>query len=91
MKQLSTFLVACLLSLGSGFAYAGDVNINTDNAVQLAAELKGIGLTKAEAIVAYREEHGDFSTADDLIQVKGIGQRTIDANRVFIKLNNEEK
>ena len=61
------------------------ININKadENAI---AQLKGIGLKKAQAIVAYRKEHGDFSTMDELLNVKGIGQFVLDKNRAYIRL-----
>ena len=57
------------------------ININQANAVELAG-LANIGPKKARQIVAYRETHGEFSSIDDLRKVKGIGQATVDKNRV---------
>lgn len=57
------------------------VNINTADGETLAAELKGIGLKRAKAILAYRDEHGPFKTIDDLIKIKGISKRIVDQNR----------
>jgi competence protein ComEA len=57
------------------------VNINTADAKTLDDALLGIGLRKAEAIVAYRKQHGPFKSVDGLDQVKGIGSKTIDSNR----------
>lgn len=54
---------------------AGVVNINTATAAELAF-LPGIGPKAAERIIAYREEHGPFKKTTDLMQVKGIGDRT---------------
>lgn len=53
------------------------VNLNTADAATLTRELKGIGATKAKAIVDYREEHGPFSSVDELLEVKGIGSATL--------------
>lgn len=39
--------------------------------------LNGIGPAKAQAIIQFREEHGFFSTAEDLLQVPGIGEKTL--------------
>jgi competence protein ComEA len=47
----------------------------------LSAELEGIGMSKAIAIVEYREAHGPFKSPDELVLVKGIGERTIELNR----------
>lgn len=49
------------------------ININTATAEELQA-LPGIGKTRAEAIVAYREEHGPFIYVEDLRAVSGIGE-----------------
>ena len=56
------------------------ININTAESAELIA-LNGIGTTKARAIVAYREEHGAFSSVDDLLNVDGIGEATLDKLR----------
>ena len=47
-------------------------------------------LSKAEAIVAYRDENGQFKHADELVNVKGIGLRTVDINRDYILLDNDK-
>ncbi len=62
------------------------VNINTASAEQLASNLKGIGLKKAQAIVNYRNEYGDFKSANELTAVKGIGEKTLEKNREKIGL-----
>ena len=62
------------------------VNINADNAETLSAGLSGIGLKKAEAIVAYRKRKGNFTSVDQLTEVKGIGSATVAKNRDRIKL-----
>lgn len=73
-------LAAALLAaaLLAPVAHAGPVNVNTADAKTLARELSGIGLSKAEAIVAHREKHGPFKSADDLAKVKGIGAKTVE-------------
>ena len=62
-------------------AALASVNINTADAKTLVAELKGIGLKRAKAILAYRDEHGPFKSIDDLIKIKGISKRIVDQNR----------
>ena len=59
---------------------SGLININTATASQLTA-LNGIGETKAAAIVEYREQHGDFSSVDDLLNVPGIGEKILEGLR----------
>ena len=70
---------------------AGPVNINTADAETISAELKGVGLAKARAIVEYRKKHGPFRNADDLSLVKGIGERTVEINRADIKVRDSAK
>ena len=62
------------------------VNINTANAQTLAEKLTGIGEARAGDIVRYRETYGSFVSADELAEVKGIGQSTVDRNRDVITL-----
>ena len=62
------------------------VNINKADAATIAAVLTGIGTSKAEAIVAYREMHGAFTSIEELREVKGIGMATLDRNRERISL-----
>ena len=72
-------------------ALAGPVNVNTADAETISAELKGIGLTKAQAIVEYRQKHGPFRNAEELSLVKGIGERTVEMNRSNIRVSSEKK
>src|SRR5262245_58702555 len=53
------------------------ININTANVDELKT-LKGIGATKAEAIVDYRTQHGSFKTIEDLGNVKGINGKIME-------------
>ncbi len=62
------------------------VNINTANAQTLEEKLVGIGEARAGDIVRYREIYGLFVSADELAEVKGIGQSTVDRNRDVITL-----
>ncbi|BAJ02949.1 ComEA family DNA-binding protein [Shewanella violacea] len=62
-----------------------NVNINTSSIEQLVL-LKGIGESKAKAIVEYRESNGKFMAIGDLSKVKGIGAKLVDKNRLFLSL-----
>lgn len=62
------------------------VNINTASAEQLATNLKGIGMKKAQAIIEYRKEFGDFKSINELTAVKGIGEKTLEKNRAKLGL-----
>ena len=65
------------------------ININTASAEELA-QLKGVGPSHAAKIVAYREKNGPFKTPEDLTQVSGIGQKTLDANLDSIIVQDPE-
>ncbi|WP_373001746.1 ComEA family DNA-binding protein [Marinobacter sp.] len=82
MKRTPIFATLVLLfSLVTGFAYAEEATININTAdVATLASLNGIGQSKAEAIVAYREANGPFAVTADLTKVKGIGERTVEKN-----------
>ena len=92
---LLIFLVASLAGVNSVLAQTDDapslattemskLDINTADAESLAANLVGIGLTKAQEIVRYREAHGDFVTIEELAEVKGIGLATVEKNRHLV-------
>ena len=65
---------------------AAPVNINQATAEQLADNLQGIGLKKAQAIVQYRKQYGAFKSTDDLLNVKGIGASIVEKNKTDILL-----
>lgn len=89
----STFLLSSLLCLlgvaGIGFATpsqekaesASEVRVDINKAgVTELTKLPGIGEQMAKRIVAYREENGPFEKAEDLMNVRGIGEKS------FLKL-----
>lgn len=61
------------------------ININTSSIEQLVL-LKGIGESKAKAIVEYRESKGKFKNIDELINVKGVGPQLVEKNRAVLSL-----
>ena len=86
MKSLLTVLATGLFSI---WAWAAQpVNVNSASAEDIAEALKGIGMSKAAAIVDYRNANGKFKHIDELVNVKGIGIRTVDINRELILLEN---
>ena len=58
------------------------ININTADEAQLIT-LTGIGATRAQAIIAYREENGPFAAIEDIMNVQGIKEGT------FAKIKDE--
>lgn len=79
----------CFATAKQAYAYLLDqqmseknarININTAHASELMT-LDGIGIKTAQAIVAYRQQMGKFHSIDELIQVKGIGAKTLEKNR----------
>ena len=66
------------ISDGGISSSSGDViNINTANLEQLM-KISGVGKTKAEAIISYREKNGDFKKKEDITKVRGIGKATFE-------------
>ena len=73
MKRILSFLVLALAGINLAFAA---VNINTATPCELDG-VKGIGPSKAQAIVDYRSKNGPFKSLDDLKNVKGFGEKSI--------------
>jgi competence protein ComEA len=90
MKLLRKILPVAVLLLPL-FAAAAPVDVNTADAETISKSLKGVGMSKAEAIIEYRKKHGPFKNADELTLVKGIGERTVDLNRADIKVGPVEQ
>ena len=63
------------------------ININRASESELTS-LHGIGSSKAQAIILYREMFGNFKTIDDLEKVKGIGPKTIEKNRTRLRVQD---
>ena len=80
-KILAAAAVLGLSSLTFAADPAEPVDINTASAETLAEAIRGVGIKRARAIVSYREEHGAFSSVDELTQVRGIGEKTVEKSR----------
>jgi competence protein ComEA len=80
MNMLRSLFFACLV-IASTAVYAEKLNINTADADQIAAEMSGVGASRAQAIVDYRNQNGKFKSIEELSNVKGIGEATVDKNR----------
>ena len=77
MNFLAKLLLLTSLCIGTTFA-AVDINIATQSELE---SVKGLGPTKAKAIVAHREKNGPYKSLDDLDAVKGFGKASIDRLR----------
>jgi competence protein ComEA len=89
MRFISSLLLSVGLGLASFAALAGPVDINTADAGTLARELNGVGPARAQAIVAYRNEHGPFRSVDDLALVKNMPRKVIDNNRELLRVDGK--
>ena len=85
-------LLPLLLSTLTAPAWAGSpVNVNTADADELAAALDGVGMSKAQAIVEFRDAHGSFKHPDELVKVTGIGLATVNQNRQNIQVSDDRE
>lgn len=88
-RAVLALIVSLALVTGSAWALPdGAVNVNTAPAQELAAALDGVGAARAQAIVDYREQFGQFEAAEDLLAVRGIGQHVIETNREKIHFSD---
>ncbi len=76
-----------MLYLIPAVASTGKVNINTDDKAQLVT-LKNVGDKIADRIIEYRKTH-PFEVPEDIMKVKGIGQKVFDSNKDRIIVKNE--
>lgn len=60
------------------------VNINTASVDQLSEGLNGVGMKRAQGIVKYREANGVFTSVEQLLAVKGIGEKVLEKNKKII-------
>ncbi len=81
----AAFLLVCLLL--APMSQAAVVNINKADAAALVENLEGIGPKKAAAIVSYRRKNGSFKSLDELLNIKGIGEKTLKKNKGQLSLS----
>ncbi|ROS05126.1 competence protein ComEA [Sinobacterium caligoides] len=79
--------MATVIAAEDGSLIVERVDINSADADMLAEMLSGVGLTRAKAIIAYRQLHGDFKSAEELAEVKGVSERMVAQNSTRIRLN----
>ena len=87
--RISAILLSLFLWFGMHTLYAveGTVNINIASVEKLAKTLSGIGLKRAKQIVEYRERFGPFTSVEQLGNVNGIGEKTVEKNRDQLTIN----
>lgn len=93
MNHLRTFTAAALalallMIAVPSFAADGQVNINQAGADELSL-LPRVGPAIAERIVDFRKENGPFKTLEDLMLVRGIGEKTFDLLKPYLRLSGE--
>lgn len=87
---MKTTAMALIVGVLPALCLASEVDLNTADAETLARELDGVGNARAEAIVDYREQHGSFLSVDELLNVTGIGEYVLEANRSKIQVEQPE-
>ncbi|HRP75259.1 MAG TPA: helix-hairpin-helix domain-containing protein [Rhodocyclaceae bacterium] len=85
MKRLLRSLILALALSPMAAIATGPVDINAADAASLE-QVKGIGPAKASAIVQFREQNGPFASVDDLVQVPGLGEKTVAQIRDQLKV-----
>lgn len=88
MKILRQMILAAFLMPAIAFG-AGAIDINTADKASLM-QIQGVGEARAEAIINYREQYGPFMSVDELTEVQGIGQKTLEDNRERLTAGNPE-
>jgi competence protein ComEA len=87
----SLLLAASLIIFNPSFAEQPSSTININNAtIEQLVSIKGIGSKKAQAIIDFRSENGDFVNLDDLTKVKGISSNFINKNRATLTVGSSE-
>lgn len=76
--------VAADISAPSRLEQATMVNINTASAEQLSEGLNGVGMKRAQDIIKYRETNGAFTSVEQFLEVKGIGEKVLEKNKKLI-------
>jgi len=82
-----SLLAICLLI--PTLLFAEVVNINTADKDALMSAIKGVGEKRAEAIIAYRKQNGPFKSIEELVEVRGIGASTVEANMENLSIEDE--
>ena len=78
MIKIACVLLGFLAPLG---LLADPIHLNKADAETIANELDGVGAARAQAIVDYRNQYGAFESVEELLNVRGIGEQILEANR----------
>lgn len=89
MFSLKRVIASCLIAFPLLANAAEPLDINLATAEQLSLVLSGVGSSKANAIVAYREANGPFASIEQLTEVKGIGPALLQKNRDLIQVDEQ--
>jgi len=90
MKKLSILILIGLLFVGfcqPVLAATGKININSATKKELVT-LKHVGDKIADRIIEYRKAH-PFEKPEDIMKVKGVGQKVFDANKQLITIKDD--
>ncbi len=91
LNPIRTLVAALSIALASVAMAADPVDINSADAAALAQAINGVGVKRARAIVAYREQHGPFRSVDELVQVAGIGERIVERSRERLQVGADAR
>jgi len=92
LMTVALMMAWAVQTMAEDSAMAGDmgkVNINTASHDELVT-LEGVGDSYADRIIEYREKNGPFQSPEDLLKVKGIGEKTLDANQGLIVVKDSK-
>ncbi|HMB52884.1 MAG TPA: helix-hairpin-helix domain-containing protein [Thermoanaerobaculia bacterium] len=81
-------LALVVVAIPAAAAASGRVNVNTADADQLEL-LPRVGPAIAGRILEFRDENGDFAAAEDLMLVRGIGEKTFELIEPYVTLDGE--
>ena len=90
-RTLNKMAILLVLTMACGFvlSHAEDARVNINTADETAlVTLNYIGKNRAQAIIAYREEHGPFKSIEDLKGVSGVGDRVFESIKDKITVGN---
>ncbi len=87
-RLLTLAVLSLFVVVTAAGAAAGKVNVNTADAEQLAL-LPRIGPAVAQRIIEFREQNGSFKSAEDLMLVRGIGEKTFELLEPYVAVSGE--